>query len=106
MAHYGKPEDRPFRDRSRMRQRKRLCRQMKKQAAVVDTHPLPWRWDHGVLYDAQGEEITRQFADAKGKDGNPEPKPREHKHTTPTDRDDDRFDFDPPRDRRRMPYGY
>lgn len=75
MAHKNRED--AVRDRTAQRQRKNLRRKMANCAAVVAKHPQPWRWDHGVLYDASDAEIIRQSPFSQGKAGNPAPKPHE-----------------------------
>ncbi|MFA6525173.1 MAG: hypothetical protein WCT33_02765 [Patescibacteria group bacterium] len=101
MARHKNPNAELLRDRSAQRRRKNLRRKMLK-SATIKAHPLPWRWDHGVLYDKHGAEIARESPTACGKAGNPAPKPYE-REVTPPFRGDPSDDYRPSYSR---PYGY
>ncbi|MFA6466694.1 MAG: hypothetical protein WCV71_02435 [Patescibacteria group bacterium] len=73
-------------DEGAIKKRKKLRKQALRSASLTQ-QPLPWHWDHGVLYDANGQEVVRSVANAKGCTGNPQPKPREYTPSKPkTDR--------------------
>ncbi|MFA6272161.1 MAG: hypothetical protein WC693_03560 [Patescibacteria group bacterium] len=86
----NKPE---LRDRSAQGRRKQLRRKMLKPA-TIEAHPLPWRWDHGVLYDKHGAEIIRESPSACGKAGNLAPKPYE-REVIPPFKGDPSDDYNP-----------
>ena len=56
------------------RNRKRLRKSCEKQLQRNGTMPPgPWRWVHGVLYDRNDQELTRERPEALGLEGLPKP---------------------------------